>query len=305
MKTKKKIICISLSLLLAGGILLTYIRWNAWFVEPAESCDEVIECRINTLTKDTVEVRRFVVLGDIQDCDMEMAEETRERLMTIVEREKPQMILQTGDLFERQNQASWNRMAVTMNDVMDSVPLIVALGNHDYHKGLIHKPDKRIYEAFPYFGTTDIEKPATAHFVLLRDTLDLFILDSNRGIIDLFRQSGWLHDELQGSTALYKIVVLHHPMRSEMSWWNNLFVRMAFEGLVREFGVQLVFSGHDHYYAHREGDYHQVVTHFSKKEYNTSGKAGRHYSTVEIAGKNLMVKVFDDSNRVVEKFVVK
>jgi len=301
----KKIIYIVLALILVGGAALTWYRWDAWFVEPVESCDEVIECRINTLTSDTVEVRRFVVFGDIQDRDNEMALETRSRISEIVRREQPQMILQTGDLFERQNQASWNRVAVSLNDIMDSVPLVVALGNHDYHKGLIHKPDKRIYEAFPYFGTTDIEKPAVAHFVLLKDTLDLFILDSNRGIIDLFRQSGWLHNQLQGSTALYKIVALHHPMRSEVSWWNNLFVRMAFEGLVEEFGVQVVFSGHDHYYAHRESDYHQVVTHFSKKEYNTSGEAGRHYSIVEIVGKNLMVKVFDDSDRVVEKFIVK
>jgi len=302
---KKKIIYISLSLLLAGGIILTCIRWNAWFVEPSESCDEVIECRINTLTGDTVCIRKLLILGDIQDRDMLMAEETKTILQTIVDREKPQLILQTGDMFERQTQASWNRVALAFNDIMDSIPLVVALGNHDYHKGLIHKPDKRMYEAFGYFGTTDIDNPAVAHFVLVRDTLDLFILDSNRGLTGLFRQSGWLNNELQSSTAHFKILALHHPMRSEVSWWNNLFVRLAFEGLVERYGVQLVVCGHDHYYSHRCGDYHQIVAHFSKKEYDGRGESGRHYSMAEIVGNSLRVKVFDDAGKMVEQFAVK
>jgi len=301
----KKTIYIILAVVVVGCGVLTWYRWDAWFVEPIEECDEVIPIRVNTLEGDTFEISKMVVFGDIQDRDMEMAEETRVRLGEIMMREHPQMILQTGDLFERQNQASWNRVAVSFNDIMDSVPLVVALGNHDYHKGLIHKPDRRIYEAFPYFGTKDVEQPAVAHFVLLKDTLDLFILDSNRGVIDLFRESGWLHNQLQGSTAKFKVVVLHHPMRSEVSWWNNLFVRMAFEGLVKEFGVQLVMCGHEHYYSHKTLEYHQIVAHFSKKEYEDSGKPGRHYVLLETGGNTLMVKVFDDSGCMVEKFGIK
>lgn len=301
----KKISYIVLVVILAGGAILTAVRWNAWFVEPVEVCDEVIECRINTLTGDTFSLRKMLVLGDVQDRDMEMAAETHERICEIVSRERPELILQTGDLFERQTQASWNRVAVAFNDVMDSVPMVVALGNHDYHKGLIPKPDKRIYDAFGYFGTKDIDKPAVAHFVLSPDTLDLFILDSNRGIINLFRQSGWLNDVLQGSTAKFKVVALHHPMRSEVSWWNNLFVRLAFESLVKRHGVQLVLCGHEHYYNHKQLEYHQIVAHFSKKDYGNAGVAGRHYVTAEIKGNNLMVKVFDDYGRKVEEFGIK
>lgn len=305
MKRSSRIILIIVSLLLAGGIVLTYVRWNAWFVEPEERCDEVIPCRINTFAADTLAIRRILVLGDVQDRDMDMAFDTKAKMEQIVCRERPQMILQTGDLFERQTQASWNRVAVAFNDVMDSVPLVVALGNHDYHKGLIHKPDRRIYESFPYFGTTDIEQPAVAHFVLLPDTLDLFILDSNRGIIDLFRQSGWLHDRLQSSTATFKVVALHHPMRSEVSWWNNLFVRLAFENLVKRYGVQLVVCGHEHYYSHRQMKYHQIVSHFSQKEYTDNGMPGRHYVILEIQCNTLTVKVFNDAGVMVEKFGIK
>lgn len=121
----------------------------------------------------------------------------------------------------------------------------------------------------------------------------------------MFRQSGWLNSELQGSTARFKIVALHHPMRSEVSWWNNLFVRLAFENLVEKYGVQLVVCGHEHYYNHREGDYHQIVSHFSKKEYGGQGEAGRHYTTAEIADNTLRVKVFEESGKMVEQFAVK
>jgi len=301
----KKIIYITLSLLLAGGIILTCIRWDAWFVEPDEPCDMVIPIRVNTLTTDTLNIHRILVFGDIQDRDLDMAAETHDQLQAIIQKHKPELILQTGDLFERQTDASWSRVALAFNDVMDSVPLVVALGNHDYHKGLIHKPDRRIYEAFPYFGTTDVDHPAVARFTLIPDTLDLFILDSNRGIIDLFRQSGWLHNELQSSTAHFKVLALHHPMRSEHSWWNNLFVRLAFETLTKRFGVQLVLCGHEHYYSHKQPGYHQIVSHFSKKDYSSDGIPGRHFITLEIIHNNLMVKVFDDSGREVEKFGIK
>lgn len=299
------VLYIVLTVVLLGGAILTAVRWNAWFVEPVETCDEVMECRVNTLAGDTFSFRKILVLGDVQDRDMEMASETHERINEVVGREQPDLILQTGDLFERQTQASWNRVAVAFNDVMDSVPMVVALGNHDYHKGLVHKPDKLMYETFGYFGTKDIDKPAVAHFVLSPDTLDLFILDSNRGIVNLFRESGWLNEELQSSTAQFKIVALHHPLRSEVSWWNNLFVRLAFESLVKRHGVQLVLCGHEHCYSHKQMDYHQIIAHFSKKDYENAGETGRRYVTVEIAGNNLMVKVFDDHGCLIEKIGIK
>ena len=302
---RKLLLYILLIGILAGGVTLMAVRWNAWFVEPVEPCDDVVECRVNTLTEDTLSIKKILVLGDVQDRDMVTAVETQERINEIVNRERPELILQTGDLFERQTQASWNRVAVAFNDVMDSVPMVVALGNHDYHKGVVHKPDKRMYEAFGYFGTKDIDKPAVAHFVLSPDTLDLFILDSNRGIISLFRQSGWLNDVLQGSTAKFKVVALHHPMRSEVSWWNNLFVRLAFESMVKRHGVQLVLCGHEHYYNHKQLGYHQIIAHFSKKDYGSAGVAGRHYVTVEIKGNDLMVKAFDDCGRKVGEFSIK
>lgn len=301
----KRIFYITLTAVLVGGVVLMAVRWKAWFVEPVEICDAVIECRINTLMGDTVEIHKLLILGDVQDRDMDMALETKEHIDKIVNREHPDMILQTGDLFERQTQASWNRVAVAFNDVMDSIPMVVVLGNHDYHKGLIHKPDKRIYKAFDYFGTTDVDRPAVAHFVLVKDTLDLFILDSNRDVIKLFQQSGWLNKELQGSTAKYKILALHHPMRSEISWWNNLFVRIAFEELVKRYEVQLVVCGHEHIYSHKKYTYHQIVTHFSKKEYGDSEDTGRVYMTAEVADNDLRVKVFDEKGKIIENFAVK
>lgn len=43
--------------------------------------------------------------------------------------------------------------------------------------------------------------------------------------------------------------MLHHPVYSIKGKMNNLPVRWMFDGLFREYGVDLVLQGHEHNYA--------------------------------------------------------
>ena len=43
--------------------------------------------------------------------------------------------------------------------------------------------------------------------------------------------------------------MLHHPVYSIKGKTNNLAVRWMFDGLFREYGVDLVLQGHEHNYA--------------------------------------------------------
>ena len=80
--------------------------------------------------------------------------------------------------------------------------------------------------------------------------------------------------------ARQKILVLHHPLRSARSVFNNLIVRWMYEGLVLKYDVDMVLAGHEHTYhvlsAEKTGGYEQVITNFSEKDYDDAdGEEGR------------------------------
>lgn len=253
---------------------------------------------------DTPRYRTILVLGDIQSPSDEEAHIAGQALRRAVRLHNPDLILQLGDLIERPTQQAWSRMAITFDSVDTVIPLIAVLGNHDYLKGLDPEPDIRTYWAFPYFADKSADRPAVAQICLVKDTLDLFIIDSNRSIIDLYRQSAWLNHALAESTARRKLLLTHHPLRSSKSALNNLFVRLAFDGLVRQYGIDLVLSGHEHTYLHTEEPYHQIITNFSGKNYQARGAKGRHYLIIRREANSLIIKAYDADDRETESFSI-
>jgi tartrate-resistant acid phosphatase type 5 len=57
-------------------------------------------------------------------------------------------------------------------------------------------------------------------------------------------QAAWLKSRLQASTARFQIVYMHHPPYSSGPHGSTLEMRWPY----REWGVDLVLSGHDHIY---------------------------------------------------------
>jgi hypothetical protein len=106
------------------------------------------------------------------------------------------------------------------------------LGNHDV------RVDGGRYE-FNALGM-----PA-AHYERSRRDFDLFVLNSNR-VGD--RQTRWLKRHLADSTATWKIVSLHHPAYTCAGYLSNPAVVSRWVPLFRQYGVDLVLSGHDHNY---------------------------------------------------------
>jgi predicted MPP superfamily phosphohydrolase len=62
------------------------------------------------------------------------------------------------------------------------------------------------------------------------------------------QQLAWLEQTLAHSDATWKLVGLHHPPYSSGFHGSNQAVRDAFVPLFERYGVQVVFSGHDHDY---------------------------------------------------------
>lgn len=117
------------------------------------------------------------------------------------------------------------------------VSFYAALGNHDVKKG------REVQMNYPSFNMG-----GRSYYTVTKgdDLVEFFALDSTR--FDL-RQRRWLEGALQASRAKWKIAFCHHPLYSSADrHGSKLELRVEVEPLLVKYGVDAVFSGHDHVY---------------------------------------------------------
>lgn len=113
-----------------------------------------------------------------------------------------------------------------------TVKFYAVLGNHD-------DPSQRFYKPFNMDGKRFYSfKP--------KDGVRFFALDSN--YVDQ-EQLQWLEKELGASGSDWKIAFFHHPIYSSGGRHGpNLELRAQLEPLFLKHGVDLVLTGHEHFY---------------------------------------------------------
>ncbi len=106
-----------------------------------------------------------------------------------------------------------------------------ALGNHD-------EPDQRFYAPFNMQGER--------YYTFTYGNARFFALDSME--MDQ-AQLDWLRDALSASTERWTIAFMHHPLYSSGErHGSDVGLRRLLEPLFVKYGVNAVFSGHDHLY---------------------------------------------------------
>lgn len=105
-----------------------------------------------------------------------------------------------------------------------------ALGNHD-------DPNQRFYKPFNLGG----ERYRTFR----KGNARFFVLDSNYMDPDQVR---WLEKELQASGSDWKIAYFHHPLYTAATRGGNVELRTTLEPVFAKYGVDVVFTGHEHLY---------------------------------------------------------
>ena len=187
----------------------------------------------------------FLYMGDIQDSIGGIAN----HLLREAFRRNPdtEFLVCGGDLTERPTDAYWGETFETLDSVGQSVPVLTITGNHDYLKGIVCQLERRFSLIHSYFLDSMVGENQV--FTVRYKNVQLFCLDSNREFFYLWTQRRWLEEQLEGSRAKWKIVVLHHPLYSIRSSMNNLIQRWMFDDIIREHGVDVVLQGHEHAYA--------------------------------------------------------
>jgi 3',5'-cyclic AMP phosphodiesterase CpdA len=112
------------------------------------------------------------------------------------------------------------------------VKFYASLGNHDDPNG------ERLYKPFNMGGQR--------YYSFRKGDVEFFALDSN--YMDP-TQLNWVGQNLQQSKAKWKIAYFHHPLYSNGRMHGpDLDLRSQLTPLFRQYGVNVVFSGHEHVY---------------------------------------------------------
>ncbi len=149
----------------------------------------------------------------------------------------PDLVLHTGDMVENGQEASqWTTFFDIERDLMRQAPFYGVLGNHEHSSPLyfeaFHLPGNEHWYSFDY---------ANAHFIGLEIVHSASYAPGSEQML-------WLQNDLAQTRQRWKVVFFHIPPFSSGAHGSDLQVRAALEPLFVQYGVDLVFNGHDHDY---------------------------------------------------------
>jgi 3',5'-cyclic AMP phosphodiesterase CpdA len=180
------------------------------------------------------------------------------------------------------------------------VKFYAALGNHD-------NPNERFYKLFNMNGAT--------YYSFKRGNVRFFALDSD--YIDP-KQLAWLETQLQNAgSGDWKICYFHHPLYSSGKTHGPATdLRLLLEPLFVKYGVNAVFSGHDHVYERvqpQKGIYYFIEGASGQLRYGNLRRTeitGRGFDTdrtfmlVEIAGDEMYFQTISRAGATVDSGVI-
>jgi calcineurin-like phosphoesterase family protein/type IX secretion system substrate protein len=120
--------------------------------------------------------------------------------------------------------------------MLASLPYQSCMGNHEGSGVLFQKYFPYPYEAGRYWSFDY----GPAHFV---------VVDQYTSYGPGSAQLAWIENDLASTNKLWKFVYLHEPGWSAGGHGNEPAVQNAIQPLCEQYGVPIVFGGHNHYYA--------------------------------------------------------
>jgi len=187
--------------------------------------------------------------------------------------------------------------AVPYKALLDAgVPFYAALGNHD-------KTNERFYKPFNMGGAN--------YYSFRKHNVRFFALDSN--YMDL-TETAWVEAQLHDADPTdWKICFFHHPLYSNARYHgSDLDLRKVLEPMFVKYGVNVVFSGHDHVYERvrpQQGIYYFVEGasgslrngNLAKSPNTAKGfDTDRSFMLVEVTGDDLYFKTISRLGAVVD-----
>jgi predicted phosphodiesterase len=180
------------------------------------------------------------------------------------------------------------------------VQFFATLGNHDNQLNRYYKPYNMGGERYYSFVKKNVR-----FFVLDTDSLDP-------------KQMAWLEDALRRSTDEWKICYFHHPLYSDGGTHGSAVeLRVVLEPIFLRYGVNVVFSGHEHFYERltpQKGIYYFISGaagqlrrgDVERSEFKAAAfDQDQSFMLVEIAGGDLLFQAISRAGQIVDSGTIR
>ena len=205
-----------------------------WLMPIAVAASVSSGSAVDLLLPNTPDSLKFAVIGDYGTGERP-SYEIAERMAALRARFPFELVITTGDnILARQSAPSdfADKFERPFGSLLRAgVRFYASLGNHD------QKGDRR-YEPWNMGGQR--------YYTFAKRNVRFFALDTNRPDQP---QLDWFEGTLRRSTDEWKICFFHHPLYSNGETHGpSLELRIMLEPIFVRYGVDVVFSGHDHIY---------------------------------------------------------
>jgi len=152
-----------------------------------------------------------------------------------------------GDLESQWDSQFFDQSYTNIQKMLSTVPYQSCMGNHEESGVLFMK-----YFPYPFVaGRYWSFDYGPAHFA---------VVDQYTSYSPGSSQLTWLENDLAYTTKPWKFVYLHEPGWSAGGHSNNTGVQNYIQPLCEQYGIPIVFGGHNHYYARAEVNGVQHIT---------------------------------------------
>jgi predicted MPP superfamily phosphohydrolase len=245
---------------------------------------------------------RFAVIGDMGTGDAPQYQTAQKMIDSRVAFPYDFVIMLGDNIYGGSKSKDFEqKFQVPYKPLLDAgVPFYACLGNHD-------NPNERLYKPFNMNGES--------YYTYKKGNVRFFVLDSN--YMDP-KQLAWLESQLKSSPASdWKICYFHHPLYSSGRFHGPATdVRQVLEPLLIKYGVNVVFSGHEHVYERvhpQHGIYYFTEGSSGELRVNNLNKTAvtdkgfdtdRTFMLVEIAGANMYFQTLSRTGAVIDSGII-
>jgi len=147
----------------------------------------------------------------------------------------PDAVFHTGDLSQRgTQQQDYDLFLSTIAPLGNLQSYYPVRGNHDRDRDLLLRN-------FPHLN-------GSTWYSVEIDSIRFIVLDSVESLKPGSSQYIWLESQLQASTEVPAIVLVHHPLFSSGAHGSTPGLALYLTPLFQRYRVRAVFSGHEHSY---------------------------------------------------------
>lgn len=275
---------------------------------------------------------KFLVFGDSQSVNYDVWRTTLHQAYQA--NSDAAFFVNMGDLVDvGQEYGQWYNWFNATHGVLEKIPVMPLVGNHEtYVPG--GKP------AMPTLFTDQFKLPMNGpeglkgqvysfdygdvHFVML----DTQIGEEGRFVPGMLeKQKKWLADDLAATKQQWKLVFVHRALYNNKAE-GNAIVQAGFAPIIDQYHADIVFTAHDHVYAHTYPLYggRAVGSSSAGTIYVATGRSGSktysdsiakqwdeffynpldepNYLTVEVAGDSMTVKAFKQSGGLIDAWSI-